>query len=111
MDQPTPGHTLAHSLRLQGPDGEFQDDLYVCQAPLLYNQREVYVGHTYGHYLYYYKPDPTDKKETVEGWCIAEYLGSGEPNFRLALGPTVCDSRPCRGVAQCVVQCWFWGLL
>ena len=77
----------AHSLRITGlaPD-QGRNDLYVPQPPLSYCGRPVYVGHTHGHYLYWYRPPSDDKAPQPEGWCLSDYLGSGAPKYRLCLG-------------------------
>ena len=63
-------------------------DLYVRQAPLSYNGRPVFVGHTNGKYVYFYKPKAKGDRH-APGWCLSSYLGDGATTFRLLLGGTV----------------------
>ena len=86
-----------YSLCVTGLDDE-HNDVYVCQPPLTYNRKPVYVGHTCGKYLYYYHPTsqglgdegeddfleplPDMDVNLCSGWCISRHLGSGLPAFR-----------------------------
>ena len=66
-----------------GPD---KNDLYLPQPPLRYNDQPVYVGHSHGLYVYYYRPEAAAKPPgRAAGWCLSNFLGSGEPDFRLDL--------------------------
>ena len=67
-------------------------DLYVWQEPLKYNGKPVYIGQSYGHYLYYYEPTDADQKKHAPGWTASEFLGSGSPSFRLQLPELSEDS-------------------
>ena len=113
-----------YSLCVTGLDDE-HNDLYVCQPPLTYNRKPVYVGHTCGKYLYYYHPTsqglgdegeddfleplPDMDVNLCSGWCISRHLGSGLPAFRFnsqlvddspaAAGET---AQPRQTVGQCM---------
>ena len=100
LDVLPPSGARAHSLRITALDpGRGRNDLYVPQPPLTYNDRPVYVGHAYGHYLYYYEhqqgtaPELDDKgapkAAPAPGWCITDYLGSGAPEYRLSIDDVV----------------------
>ena len=87
--RPAEDSAPAYSLRIAGlAQGQGRNDLYVPQPPLSYCGRPVYVGHTHGHYLYWYQPLPNDKAPRPAGWCLSDYLGSGAPSHRLCLGDT-----------------------
>ena len=65
--------------------GRGTNDLYVRQAPLTYNGRQVYIGHSTGQYIYYY--EPSAKERHAAGWCLSTYLGCGSPKTRICLDP------------------------
>ena len=75
-----------HSVHITGL-GFGLDDLYVDQAPLRYNAREVFVGLRFGNYLYFFLPAAADPVRYPAGWCLADYLGNGNTAFRLPLDP------------------------
>ena len=88
--------------------------MYICQPPLTYNGRAVYVGHATGSYVYYYDvPGAKQKgeKEYAPGWCLSRYLGNGAPGLRLdveeALNRDPCAARaePPRRLAR---EASFW---
>ena len=101
MDVCRPEDVRAHSLRITALDRR-TNDLYVPQPPLMYNGRTVYVGHAHGHYIYYYKPQKSDKVMVDAGWCLSHYLGSANPDHRLCLGDPKSPSPPLEGGAQLV---------
>ena len=45
----------------------------------------VAAGHSRGSYLYYYTPQPKDKKRYTVGWCVSDYLGNGDTTSRVML--------------------------
>ena len=95
-----------HSLAVQGLDAE-SDDLYVYEPVVRYNGQRVYVGHTHGKYIYYYKPQPEDKRQYEPGWCLSPHLGTGKPSFRLVLPgrPKATAPKPKAG------RCFWWGAM
>ena len=67
--------------------GKENNDVYILQPFLIYNDRPIYVGYSLGKYVYYYVPSPTNADDMhVAGWCVSPHLGSGAPKFR-ALPP------------------------
>ena len=73
-----------HSLVVQGLDPD-SDDLYICEPAVSYNGRHVYFGGSHGKYIYYYTPQPEDKRQYTSGWCLSRHLGTGKPPLRLLL--------------------------
>ena len=85
LDTALQAEAAAHSLRITGLAAE-QNDLYVHQAPLLFNGQPVYVGQATGQYTYYYEPQPDDPGTWRDpGWCVSDYLGNGNTDVRLRL--------------------------
>ena len=102
LDGAAPARATQHSLLVTGLNAGL-NDIYVPQPPLVHNGREVYIGHSSGQYIYYYKHQPDPEKDGKKpphkpGWCLSPHLGSGTPPFRLLLDPvpstatSECDS-------------------
>ena len=69
--------------------GPKQNDLYIYQPLLSYNRQPVFIGSTFGLYVYSYDPGPLGTYSA--GWCLSDYLGNGAPDFRLDLDPRPTD--------------------
>eukprot|EP00667_Euglena_gracilis_P000168 EG_transcript_168 len=90
LDAACPVDPLApQSMRIYGLDKE-DNDLYLYQPNVLYNDQPVFVGHTFGKYVYYYEPslDPGER-HYAPGWCLSPHLGSGCTKFRLRLDEAI----------------------
>eukprot|EP00667_Euglena_gracilis_P000004 EG_transcript_4 len=67
------------------------DDLYLFQPTVTYNDQPIYIGHTNGKYIFFYLPGPPKPnagppdERTVPGWCLSPFLGSGSSPGRLPL--------------------------
>ena len=83
LDVPDPMDAMQTSLYIGNMD-QRRNDLYVLQPHLRYNAKPVYVGQTYGQYIYYYIPQ-SKQKALAKGWCLSDYLGNGALDFRLKL--------------------------
>ena len=106
LDQCCVAVEAEHSLQISGLPSD-KNDVYVLQPPLAFNARPVYVGHTTGHYVYYYEPAPGAPGAALgAGWCVSGVLGSGAPPFRLLLdrepdNATATDAGAARPVSRC----------
>eukprot|EP00667_Euglena_gracilis_P000530 EG_transcript_529 len=77
------------SMRIYGLDKE-DNDLYLYQPQVLYNDQPVFVGHTNGKYIYYYDPCPEPgDRQYAAGWCLSPHLGSGRGKVRLKLDEAI----------------------
>jgi len=110
------GFPTGRSLLITALEGV--NDLYVSQPQLLYdralpscptgsarwvgrgggpgpNDHPVYIGHSRGHYIYYYVHQPTEPPPAYgDGWCLSPYLGARPPIAGVPLPrsshPAVC---------------------
>eukprot|EP00668_Euglena_longa_P007128 GGOE01008513.1.p1 GENE.GGOE01008513.1~~GGOE01008513.1.p1 ORF type:complete len:995 (-),score=278.11 GGOE01008513.1:11-2935(-) len=90
LDASCPVDPLApKSMRIYGLDKE-DNDLYLYQPQVLYNDQPVFVGHTTGKYVYYYEPCPEPgERRYAAGWCLSPHLGSGRCRLRLKLDEAI----------------------
>eukprot|EP00667_Euglena_gracilis_P000775 EG_transcript_775 len=92
LDATSPIHpSTPKSMRIYSLEKE-DNDLYLYQPQVLYNDQPVFVGHTNGKYVYYYEPCPEPgDRQYAAGWCLSPYLGSGRCPFRLKLEEAISD--------------------
>eukprot|EP00667_Euglena_gracilis_P000049 EG_transcript_49 len=62
------------------------NDIFIVQPFVTYNDRPLYVGTDHGRYIYFYDPaEDTGKHVHTPGWCLSSHLGSGSNPLRLPI--------------------------
>jgi len=72
------------SISIKGAEKD-ENDLYIIQPQIMYNNNPFFVGHSKGKYVYFYKPLSSGRTLYSEGWCLSAHLGSGCPLYRLPI--------------------------